>query len=344
MPRARLIQILYDSLPKPAKDNYFLNKNVESIVSDATKGVVVECSDGTFYTGDIVIGADGVHSKTRQFMRKLAISENPDVSWDPEHPYTSAYRCLWCSFPRASAPGHTSDTQDTGRSIVYLSGKEQSWIFLYEKLRQSTQEKTKYTEEDIGKYAATFAKYHITEAFTVEDVFPRRLKTGISNIEEGLVHHWSYGRIVLAGDACHKFTPNAGLGLNTGIQDAVSLTNTLRHAIAESSDRKPDADILQGAFAEYQAERMPMVTSDASLSASLTRLQTWDGWINYLVARFVVPLRLIKYLVFEVLMSRSTKQGLVLDHIPAKEPFQGNIGWVHSMPAQQLDDGSSPDL
>ncbi|CAH0045719.1 unnamed protein product, partial [Clonostachys solani] len=117
-----LVKALYDDLPENAKNRYLPSKKVASISLTST--------------GSIVIGSDGAHSKTRSIMRHLALEVDPCLAsvWDPEQPFTATYRCLWGSFDRPSDPGDSYETQGRGRSTVYLTGINKSWIFLYEKL------------------------------------------------------------------------------------------------------------------------------------------------------------------------------------------------------------------
>ncbi|KAK7423009.1 hypothetical protein QQX98_001299 [Neonectria punicea] len=220
--RAQLIQTLYDDLPSDAKEKYLKGKKLEDIASDE-QSVKVTCS--------IVIGADGVHSKTRRIMRKLALEADPQAEWDAETPYISAYRCLWCSFLRPSDSGEAFETQHKNQSVMYLSGQERAWIFLYEKLPEPTKERTSYTDDDVDALAARFADFPVTDTLKVKDVFAEKLTAGMANLEEGVLQHWSMGRVVLVGDACHKFTPNAGLGFQNGIQDVVALINNVRTTV-----------------------------------------------------------------------------------------------------------------
>lgn len=66
-----LLQILYDNLNH--KDRVLTNKRVAHVEMSAT-GVLVTTEDGSTYSGDILVGGDGVHSKVRQEMWRIASS------------------------------------------------------------------------------------------------------------------------------------------------------------------------------------------------------------------------------------------------------------------------------
>lgn len=67
--RRRVLKILFDRLPDPTK--VLTNKKVIS-VDHIADGVLVNCDDGSRFTGDIVAGADGVHSRIRREMWRYA--------------------------------------------------------------------------------------------------------------------------------------------------------------------------------------------------------------------------------------------------------------------------------
>ncbi|KAK7415129.1 hypothetical protein QQZ08_012428 [Neonectria magnoliae] len=278
--RAHFVQILYDNLPEEAKSKYFLDKKVVAINSN-DEGVRVTSDDGSIYEGSIVLGADGVHSITRNLMRDLALSEHPETDWDPKEPFTSAYKCLWASFPRPSEPGANFETTSKDRSAMYLTGRERGWILLYDK-SEPTNTLRSYPEKEVEEVAAKLAEFPVTETLKVKDVVKERFTWGMSDLGEGILKHWSYGRIVLTGDACHKFTPNAGLGLNNGIQDVVVLCNGLHQAVA---DGKTDIATLAKVFEKYQSDRAEAVENDYKQSALATRLQTWSSGLNYFLSR-----------------------------------------------------------
>lgn len=341
--RAQLVEVLYDGLPDSAKSKVLLGKKLSDIQSD-DQGVLVTCEDGSTYEGSVVIGADGVHSKTRQLMRKIALQADPLRQWDPEQPFASTYRCMWCSFPRPSDPGQGFDTQHKDNSLMYLAGRDRGYIFLYQKLPQTSRERASYTESDMEAYVEGFRDFPVTDHLKVKDVWQKRLTAGMSNLEEGLAAHWSWGRIVLAGDAAHKFTPNAGLGFNTGIQDIVTLCNGLRslqHTFSESPQSATQRmSLLTHFFDEYQAERKGIIPPDAARSAMLTRTQAWANPIYYLLARYVMTSKFIEYVMFEYLAKRSMKKGLILNYVDKDEPMKGLVEWDH--PLNGLDEKPQP--
>ena len=63
--RQRILQILFHRMRDQTK--VLVNKKVVS-VDHYEDGVLVSCADGSCYPGDIVAGADGIHSKVRREM------------------------------------------------------------------------------------------------------------------------------------------------------------------------------------------------------------------------------------------------------------------------------------
>jgi 2-polyprenyl-6-methoxyphenol hydroxylase-like FAD-dependent oxidoreductase len=83
-----------------------------------------------------------------------------------------------------------------------------------------------------------------------------------------VAEHYQSGRVFLAGDAAHLFTPLGGLGMNTGIGDAMNLCWKL-------------AAVHQGwagprLLESYEIERRPMGIRNSELGVRCTRIM--DGW------------------------------------------------------------------
>lgn len=73
-----LLQVLYNNIRDKTK--ILTGKRVQKVdLND--DGVAVQTSDGFTYTGDILIGADGIHSTVRGEMWRLANEKSP--GWIP---------------------------------------------------------------------------------------------------------------------------------------------------------------------------------------------------------------------------------------------------------------------
>lgn len=333
--RTDVVALLYESLSKADKDCVVTNKTVIDIAT-SKDGVQVRCGDGSTYSGSIVIGADGVHSKVRQRMRELAINSSaPEIN--EEKPFLSEYKVLWCTFPRQPTmdPGDTVEIHGKDLSLQCLNSKTRSWLFIYERLQKPTRERVSYSQKDAEVFAERCGDLAISEHLKVKDVFPKRYTAGMSNLEEGIVKHWSWDRIVLVGDSCHKFTPNQGLGYNNGIQDIVALVNELKRAV--SPGNRADGvglphDVLTGIFSRYQAARMELLRKDYNASASWTRMSAWSNCFNHLLDRYVLPVipKFNEFVITYVLAGLISKT-LVLDFVESEEPFKGKIPWKQSM-------------
>lgn len=265
-------------------------------------------------------------------MRKLAVEADPSVTWDPEVPYTASYRCLWASFKRPTDMGDACETQHKDTSVMYMTGKERGWIFLYEKLPEPTKERTSYTSEDVEAMGNRFAEYPITDNLKVKDVFPDRITGGMSDLQEGICNNWGWGRIVLAGDAIHKVCPNAGLGYQTGLQDVVSLVNNLRQLVVSSEPSMgPSVSALEAMYKSYQSQRWDPLSHDALVSGHITRIHAWANVWYYLLGRIVLVPHFMDYLMNEWLLAPATSKALAFNFVDAEEPFEGQVPWVHPL-------------
>ncbi|EXF81329.1 FAD binding domain-containing protein [Colletotrichum fioriniae PJ7] len=335
--RAHLIEALYDGLPEAAKTKYLTGKKLAGIVSTDT-GVTVTCEDGSSYDGSVVIGADGVHSATRRQMRKLAVAEDPsrEKTWDAVKPFKTLYQCMWASFPRPTETGQSYETSGTDNSVMYITGKDRGWIFLYEKLPEPTTERISFTDEQLDAFAGRFAEWPITDTLKVKDVYKERFNSGGAGLEEGLCEHWSWnGRVVLVGDAAHKFTPNAGLGFNNGVQDVVALCNRLQKFVSgtanEAGGKTPDFSALEVQFEAYRQERRERVEQDLEQSARVTRMHAWASTWDWIMSRYVMSWAFVQQLFITFIVSPNAQKAGVLDFISATEPFEGTYKWLHPL-------------
>ncbi|KAH8689350.1 FAD binding domain-containing protein [Talaromyces proteolyticus] len=333
--RAELIEIMYNGLPPAVKEKILTDKKLVDIEMKPD-GVKVTCADGSTFEGSIVIGADGVHSKTRQLMRTLALKENPTRAWDSEQPYIATYQLLYGAFPSPSTSGFGYDIQSENKAIMYFSSPDRGWFFLYKRLPKPKKERTAYTYEDVESVAQEFLEFPLTRTVKVKDVWPRMLGAGLTNLEEGIVQHWSLGRIVLVGDACHKMTTHLGLGFNNGVQDVVVLCNSLRKAINSAPNDSPSATILTQIFEEYKAVRMSSLCSlkgDVWKSGFETRMHAWHNTWYYIISRYLVLPSLVEDLFMRYVMAPEFRKGQVLDYVPKEEAMKGKISWLYPMKA-----------
>ena len=83
-----------------------------------------------------------------------------------------------------------------------------------------------------------------------------------------VAEHYQSGRVFLAGDAAHLFTPLGGLGMNTGIGDVMNLGWKLA-AVHQGWAGPRLAD-------SFEIERRPMGVRNSQLGVRCTRVM--DGW------------------------------------------------------------------
>lgn len=311
-----------------------------SEISSTEKGVSVSCADGTQYEGSIVIGADGVHSQVRHLMRTLALKKNPKARVNPEKPFLAEYRLMWCSFPRQPGfrAGWDWQTHGSHFSVQNIVSDNRAWFFVYERLGKPTRGRMTYTQDDVVAFAERHGDLNIGPQLKLKEAFAQRQRCGMANLEEGIMDHWSWERLVLVGDAAHKVTPNIGQGYNNGVQDVVVLTNEL-YGLLNSSTKvstaagQPSVQELGTAFGNYQSSRRERITADFELSARITRLSAWRNPIYWFIDRWVFP-HLPKWAetkMFEKTQAEKHGTSHILAFVKCEEPFSGSYPWTYKM-------------
>jgi salicylate hydroxylase/6-hydroxynicotinate 3-monooxygenase len=214
---------------------------------------------------DLLIGADGVHSLTREYVVGPTAAR-----------FTGrlAYRT---TFPasRLSADIGGSRTKWWGRDrhivIYYVTAARDELYFVTSQPEAAdwiTAESWS-TRGDLGELQTAFADFH-PEVRAVLEAAPEVHKWGI--FERDPLPRWSRGRVVLLGDACHPMTPYMASGASMALEDAVVLARTLADPATGSPER---------AFALYEEVRKPRTSAVQAGSSANTWMRdaTNPDWL-----------------------------------------------------------------
>lgn len=375
--RRELVEVLYETLPAEVRaQRLCVGRKLCGLEVD-DEGVTVRCEDGSVERGSMVLGVDGVHSKTRGLMRELVLASKAKEGGDdvdngclllpPERPYKAEYRCLWgtCPAPEACAPSSNAESHGPERSIMFMTGRDgRSWFFLYERLDGARDGSQRYTAEDQEEMAARFSHIHLLPGLPFGEIWPTRTACGMADQLEGVLpqRNWHLpaaqgGRVVLAGDAVHRMTPNFGWGFNSGVNDVCALVSLLRAEVTGSSHSLPPpapaTAQLDGVYARYAEARCvdDNVADVVSISGTVTRKCAYPrdrGVIAAAVAWLLT--RVVPLLVpdFEAkiagrLLGNVMRRGRVLEFLKEdvdgsacidEKLFVGEMGWDFLMPTE----------
>ena len=252
--RPRLLEAIESQLPEGT-----VRRGVECVSAESSgNAATLEFADGSKATGDLVIGADGIHSNLR------ASVSGPSELRD------SGYR-------GCSAVTDYTSRDDLAHFHIDIWGKG-----------------GKAGIADVGegriRWYLTWKTKLDNEMQTREQLLsahqgwdPILLEVIESTPESEILHHqffdiaaietWRRGRIVLLGDAAHATTPFAAMGANMTIEDVAVLTEQLEQA--------PEVDSALAAFEDARKQRTEDIVSKGQSMARLTQLHSsFAAWLR----------------------------------------------------------------
>lgn len=282
-------------------------------------------------------------------MRTLAL-EAGSAQVNEELPFLTTYRCLWVRFPTSASPdlrpGITSETHGYQAATQLFSSEGTTVTGVYERLEKPTRQRIRHTQADQEALVRRWAHLPLTPSkkFTMGDAYRNRVEAGLVSLEEGVVEHWSWGsRVVLAGDAAHKFTPSTGAGCNHGIADVVALANELHKVVQEAHGEAPKAEQIETAFRAYQETRRETTVQVCQRAGNATASATWGSWVLKFVDLYLLPR--------EMMQSRITKGNAALtsrtpvfNYLPGEEPLMGKVPWLNPVPSTGSRQGMVSDI
>ncbi|KAI1120190.1 FAD/NAD(P)-binding domain-containing protein [Nemania abortiva] len=327
--RYDLVRIMYEHL-QDHKSLVMKEAQVVGVESSAS-GAKVTLKNGTVVHGTIVIGADGVHSRTRALMQ---LARGQSTSSNEKRTMTPNYRGI---FGRASnselniEPGVLFESRGAGSVIQCLSTKDDvRFVTITPQPLETSSTQEQYSLEDKDKYVATIADVKVLPSVTFADIWKDadRSAAVLVEQEEGFLDVWYHHRIVLVGDAVHKTTSVNGLGLNCGMHSAAALANQL-HGLHE----RPASDIsiiaLQEAFGKYQNAREAECRTIWQQGCNAARDMTTVSRVNWFWDNYVLPWVDIEGFAKGILVSLLLiRHGQILNLIRFDDK-SGKIAWLN---------------
>ncbi|GAQ12100.1 hypothetical protein ALT_9421 [Aspergillus lentulus] len=294
--RRRMLRVLYDTLPDSSQ--VLVEKAVVSLEREDSGLMRVTTHDGSVYHGSLVVGADGVHSRVRDEMWRLANSQSPGVFPENEmSAMTVEYACVFgisSSVPKLK-PGEQVASFNNGRSYLTFPGKNgRIFWFLLLKLdrKYSYSNAPRFSSTDAEKVAERFANDHIWDGVYFRDLWKSREVFSFVNLEENVFQKWHWERIVCIGDSMHKMAPNTGQGANSAVEDAAALVNRLHRALRAAPDGSSlSSGEIDDLLEEFNRSRYRRVREIYQGSRMVVRLQARQNLFLKFLGRYYLPFR-----------------------------------------------------
>lgn len=295
--RPVLHSILLSQIPM---EKIYFNKRVLSHY-ETDDLVVIRTSDGKEHHGHILVGADGAYSGVRQSLFEKLEKEHRLPRSDKDSLKASVVCLVGQTRPLDPTIHPALEERNTRFDTVIgdtgpyfwvtftTADKTICWMTLMVLDQATSKEHNGFRNSEWGPEAAESMAKQVRD-FPIPcgeyktmgqliDLTPKELMSKVM-LEEKLFKTWHYGRTVLLGDACHKMTPNAGLGATTAIHDAIVLANYL------STLKTNDCRTITSLFQQYQDERTPMAKDAVAASAAMAKL-CGKTWINFAYRKFL---------------------------------------------------------
>ena len=241
-------------------------------------GVAAVFEDGTTAEGGLLVGADGIHSATRQLL----------VPGSAEPAYTGLIGVG--GYSRSTTITPTPNTQHFvfGRRAFFgYLVRESGQIWWFANLARPD----KPSRQELAAISGQRWKAHLLELFAADlPLIGEIIGSAGSDIGAHVVEDlattpvWHRGPVVLIGDAAHATSPNAGQGASLAMEDALVLAKSLR-----------DLPDTARAFAAYERLRRQRAEKIVAYSHRIGTSKTISNPLGVWIRDLVLPFALKRF-------------------------------------------------
>ncbi|KAJ0310237.1 hypothetical protein Brms1b_008831 [Colletotrichum noveboracense] len=305
-----LIQVLYSNLKH--KERVLTSKRAVSVdIMESSAHVTTK--DGQVFSGDIVVGADGIHSTVRKEMWR-----NAPPGYFPHDEYSKVPATTLCIFgishrPEAYPAASQHNTLSEGHSYFLMAapGNRVYW-FLFMELKETLYGENiprwverrlfsyirshamadlnldRYTKDDEARIVEQHVNDRILENMTFGELYEKRIVTTLAPLQTYVFEKWHYKRLVTIGDSAHKVDPVTGQGGNGAIESGALLVNALLRKFDLSPDGLSEKQV-EDVLAEVHAIRFERAQDVVQQGYWLQNAFTQRSTMGKLIARYFMP-------------------------------------------------------
>ncbi|KAE8408378.1 hypothetical protein BDV37DRAFT_278869 [Aspergillus pseudonomiae] len=275
--RQQVLDVLWNRLPD--KSRVLTGKKVVKMQQTSTEATV-HCLDGSTYTGDIVVGADGVHSIIHQEMcRHMEMMQLGDSLLSEDKRMVTQYRGVFgiSNSVAGIREGEMHNVFVKGASILTIGCKDHVFWIVGVKMERTyyAPEAVRFDQSQLENDLAFLMSKYVCAGVQFKEVYQRTIRCSHLPLEEGIFERWNCGRVACIGDSVHKMTPNLGQGGSCAIEDAATLANAIID-IVESPEKQqlPNIESRLDSWATVSKPRMRLI---CTLSEMVIRMQSLDN-------------------------------------------------------------------
>ncbi len=210
--RADIIHALAEQFPI---EHIVFSRRIQTLTQDA-QGVHLRFEDGECATFDVVVGADGIHSRVRtalfgeehpRFTGVVSFRSVVPTERVKHVPEIEAFTKWWGPNPQSQIV--TFPLNQGRETFIFATTGQESWT-----------EESWTSEGDVNELRGFYKDFH-PDARALLDACDSTLKSALYEREP--LAQWSVGTATLLGDACHPMLPFMAQGAGMAIEDAVVL-------------------------------------------------------------------------------------------------------------------------
>jgi len=248
--RVDLHAMLVDAVRRLKPDAIRLNRRCMGFDQKGPR-VELRFADGSAAAGDVLVGADGMHSHVRRQLFGAAVPRfTGQVAWRGVTPIER--------LPEQKREAQTTWIGPAAHVSCYPVRRCELFNFVGQVERDDWRVESWIEEGTVEECLADFPGWHAEVRRMIEN--NDKLYKWALFVREPLAR-WTAGRVSLLGDACHSMLPYLGQGANSALEDALVLARCL-----EASPGEPER-----ALERYEAARRERTTRLVNASAEMAK-------------------------------------------------------------------------